>query len=460
MKRVFGVLLMLVMLTNLFTFAISAEEKSGVCGEDLTWVLDNDGTLTISGTGEMYDFDIVGPGSPITDGRHISPWDYRELVNKVVIEDGVTSVGSNAFNCLDSITEVVLPNSLRSIGDYAFAMCSSLQKISFPPSVMEFGCWAFSDTLLLKTAFANNDGGLYINDILVQVDMSYEGEFRIKDGTKSICPYAFWTSWKIESIVIPSSVEFLTGASFNSIMNLKQIIIDEDNPYYFVEDGVIFSTDKTELVYCLITKEGEYTIPDGVKVIGPEAFSYGRIDRVEIPDTVEEIGSEAFCSCNIKEIDLPDSVKTIGAEAFWGAYIRSITLPSSVKEIPDSVFHGCRQLKDVYYDGTEKEWNNIAIGEENAELLDAVIHYLKVEETEKASDTEKTTESESISEENLSVDTVVNDATPPKPDNKPKYESKQTGDPIVTLTIISALALIIGTAIFAILAVKKRTATE
>jgi len=433
MKRICIAFLILAMLANVFTFVVFAEEKTGVCGDNLTWILDDEGTLTISGTGEMYNFELVYYDMPFPEGYYTCPWDYRELVKKVVIEDGVTSIGSNAFNCLDRITEVILPDSLKSIGDFAFATCSSLQDISIPSSVDEFGEGVFADTPFLKKEFNENDGGLYINDILVQADTSREGEFLIKDGTKSISLYAFWTSYCIESLFIPESVETLSANDINSIMTLKQVVIDENNPYYTVDDGAIFSKDKTELIYYTLSKEGEYTIPGGVRVIAPKAFSYSSLDSIIFSDSVEEIG----------------------AGAFFAAAIESISISNAISVIPDRAFDGCWQLKDVYYEGTEEEWNNIAIGEENAELLDAVIHYLKVEETEKASDTEKTTESESISEENLSVDTVVNDATPPKPDNKPKYESKQTGDPIVTLNIISALAFIIGTITFAIFIAKK-----
>ena len=73
-----------------FPHAVSAE-TSGVCGDNLTWTLDDEGTLTISGTGEMYDFTAYYIGSSSN-----APWHDR-LVKKVVISDGVASIGINAF---------------------------------------------------------------------------------------------------------------------------------------------------------------------------------------------------------------------------------------------------------------------------------------------------------------------------------------------------------------------------
>ena len=435
MKRVCVTLLILVMVANMFVFTTYAEEKSGVCGENLTWILDNDGTLTISGSGDMYNFDIPGLDSPIIDGYYISPWNYRELVKKVVIEDGVTSIGCNAFSYLNRISEVVLPDSLKSIGDYAFEWCSALLDIKIPSGVDTFGCRVFYGTPFLQKEFDLNNGGLYINDILVEADTSTKGDFVIKEGTKSISQYAFyWASRDIDTLVIPESIETISASAINSIMRLKQIILDENNPHYALEDGVLFNKDKTELIYCTVCKEGEYTIPEGVKIIAPEAFSYSDLNSIIISDSVEEIGVYAFLA----------------------SAIESITISNRVNEIPDGTFDGCWQLTDVYYDGTETEWKNVIVGEENDELLNANIHYLRIEEADETVETEKPTAAEDLTE-SISSDSSVKEETAQVSVDKPENENKQTGDPIGTLYLISTVVLVTGTVAFVIfVATKKR----
>ena len=121
---------------DVFTVSVSAEEEkptSGKCGENLTWEF-KDGTLTISGTGEMNDFPAA-PFSEILQGKKIV---------KVVIEKGVTSIGYNAFrNCKD-LTEVEIPDTVKSIGDCAFIYSEKLTEIKIPYSVTSIELYSFS----------------------------------------------------------------------------------------------------------------------------------------------------------------------------------------------------------------------------------------------------------------------------------------------------------------------------
>ena len=103
--------------------------------DNLTWTLDADGTLTISGTGAMKDYDYDNNLSPVYNNSN---------VKKVVIEDGVTSIGNWAFESCNSLTSITIPNSVTSIGDYAFHSCSGLTSITIPDGVTSIGSHAFS----------------------------------------------------------------------------------------------------------------------------------------------------------------------------------------------------------------------------------------------------------------------------------------------------------------------------
>ena len=105
---------------------------SGRCGDSITWTLDDSGNLTLSGSGEMWDY--VYNDSPFKDSG----------IKTVTIEDGITSIGDCAFYGCSGLTELTLPNSVTSIGDRAFAYCSGLTELTLPNSVTSIGDRAFA----------------------------------------------------------------------------------------------------------------------------------------------------------------------------------------------------------------------------------------------------------------------------------------------------------------------------
>ena len=107
---------------------------SGTCGDDLTWVLTQDGTLTISGTGEMGECPGIGA----------APWyKNRENIVNAVVTSGVTSIGNAAFYGCSSLTSITIPEGVTSIGWGAFSGCSSLTSVRIPDGVTSIGSGAF-----------------------------------------------------------------------------------------------------------------------------------------------------------------------------------------------------------------------------------------------------------------------------------------------------------------------------
>ena len=132
-SRLMAVLLVLMLLAGAFPVALAAE--SGTCGADLSWSFD-EGTLTITGSGDMTDF----PESTM------SPWYHlREEILKISLPEGLTSVGSLAFYECKKLTAVVIPNSVTRIGDYAFANCTGIELLNLGSGVENIGECAFSD---------------------------------------------------------------------------------------------------------------------------------------------------------------------------------------------------------------------------------------------------------------------------------------------------------------------------
>ena len=131
MKQIYILLIALLM-------GLSAKaESSGTCGPNLKWHLTDDGVLTISGKGEMYDY---------LDSNDSAPWRYSG-VKRIIIGDSVTTIGNSAFNSCSSLTSVTIPNSVTAIGWSAFSGCSSLTSVTIPNSVTTIGKSTFSDCI-------------------------------------------------------------------------------------------------------------------------------------------------------------------------------------------------------------------------------------------------------------------------------------------------------------------------
>ena len=271
----------------------------------LTWKLYEDGTLNISGTGAMknYDYYYNNP-SPATQ--------KKDSVKKVVIEDGVTSVGDYAFYNCSSLTSITIPKNVTSIGNSVFENCSSLTDITIPDSVTSIGDSAFSMCIRLTS-------------------------ITIPDSVTSIGEWAFHSSG-LTSITLPSSVTNIGKSVFNNCMELTSITIPES----------VTNIEDSAFAGCLGLTS--ITIPNSVTSIGDRAFiNCNGLTSITIPDSVTIMGESVFYNCSsLTDITIPDSVTSIGNSAFYKcSSLTSITIPDSVTIMGESVFKGCSSLTDI-----------------------------------------------------------------------------------------------------------------
>ena len=412
--------------------------NNGKCGDNVSWSYDSTtNTLTISGTGAMYDFEDSSE----------APWNvYCEKFLTVKIESGVTTIGSWAFSNCRSLTSVTIPNSLTTIGNLAFCNCISLTSVEIPDSVITIGGSAFDGCISLTSIdvasgnlnYSSENGVLFDKNksTLIQYPVGNQRtEYTIPNSVKTIRYSAFSHCSSLISVTIPNSVTTIGYLAFDHCTGLMSINIP--NGVTRIEDATFQSCSSLTSVeipdsvttiggwafsncdsltsvtipnsvttigdwafsHCSgltsltipdsVTTFGEFAfyycsgltsveIPDSVTIIGERVFGYcSSLTNVTIPNSVTTIGEGAFCDCSsLISIEIPDSVTTIESFSFDHCRsLTSVTIPNSVTTIGEYAFSGCSSLKDVYYSGSEEQWKNISIASDNYELLNAAIHY-------------------------------------------------------------------------------------
>ncbi len=336
---------------------------SGVCGDGVTYVYQNH-TLTISGSGTIDS----------TPGR------ITTVVTSVIINQGVTGIGSGVFYGYANLTSVTIPDSVTNIDDHAFYRCSSLANVTLPNSITYIGESAFgsctgltgivipgSVTHIDRYAF---DGCTHLTSVTIPDSITYidDGTFRRCSGLASItipnsitrigCE-AFGDCSGLTSIVIPNSVTYIDNHAFDGCTRITSITIPDSvtrigewafsgcsgltsitisNPVAVIDDyvfegcpaGMVIhgwdpSTTKTYanakgLAFAAITAvmdTPDFTLPAQLTTIEAEAFSGIRASVVYIPDTVTSLGSKAFADCTyLTQIRIPDSITTIPSDVF------------------------------------------------------------------------------------------------------------------------------------------------
>ncbi len=253
-------------------------------------------------------------------------WDNSQAYLFEIDENGVlTGVkgeylidGSSACVYVDGaeVTELVLPKGITAIGSEAFIRCS-ITSITIPNGVTSIGDLAFYNCVALTT-------------------------ITLPDSVTSIGDNAFGNCSRLTTITLPDSVTSIGSSAF-------------------YQSGL-----------------ASITIPDSVTSIGDSTFYGCMLTSIEIPNGVTSIGMEAFSRCEyLTTITLPDSVTSIGERAFVGCGLTSITIPTGITAIPCAAFGGV-PLTDVYYKGTQAQWEAITIDntyEGNACFSTAIIHY-------------------------------------------------------------------------------------
>ena len=316
-KTILALLTALILIFLCLSAALpAAAETSGSCGEGLTWTLEG-GVLTVSGNGEMEDYT-----------QKLSPWyDSRAEITRIVLENGVTSIGEKAFVWCEGPESLVIPDSVTKLGFEAFYGCTGLRSLTVGKGLKYIGSFAFGWC-----------------EELCEITVSQENPTFHSAGN---------------CLIDTAAKELVVGC--------KTSVIPDDGSVTLIGDASFEGSGITSVV-----------IPDSVTKIDHLAFfDCVKLKDVTIGKNVTSIGWNAFCACEeLTGVVIPDGVTEIANWTFYGcSKLKSATIPGSVSKIGANAFLGCLGLTDVYFAGSEEAWRSVSIGELNESLYRAAVHF-------------------------------------------------------------------------------------
>ncbi|MBP3361440.1 MAG: leucine-rich repeat domain-containing protein [Clostridia bacterium] len=245
-----------------------------------------------------------------------------------------------------------MPDSVTCIGESAFAFCDSLTNIT-------------ADAL--NQTYSSENGVLFDKNktTLICYPVGKGGEYIIPNSVTCIGDYVFRRCSSLTSVTIPNSVTSIGDGAFYKCSRLTSVTIP--NSVTSIGEAAFYECSSLTSV----------TVPDGVTSISWAAFyECSSLTSVTIPVSVTSIDTCAFEGCSsLTSVTIPNNVTSIGDGAFEGcSSLTSVTIPNSVTSIGDDAFYKCSRLTDVYYSGTEEQWNSITMGY-NEYLTNVTIHY-------------------------------------------------------------------------------------
>lgn len=309
MKKALSLFLSVVMLFSMtagIDFSAYATSYSGKCGDSATWSYDSSAKeLTISGSGEMYDYYTTWDSDALIY-RDPAPWDaYKKTILSVRIGDSITRIGKSNFMWCENLKNVVFGNNIDTIGKNAFYACKNLESISLPNNLRIIENCAF---------MFNNLKSVYIPSKVEQIGFS-----------------AFSGNYKLSEAVFPSdtNIKMLGSKIFDSTS--MEYNVDEYGgkylgPYLFKFEGT------TEDI-------GTYNVKEGTIGIASLAFNEDyRLNGAGDSNSVKYI----------KRVNLPNTLKYIGYAAFYYCpNLNNVVFPESVENIWEAPFYDCDSLTNV-----------------------------------------------------------------------------------------------------------------
>ncbi len=370
---------------------------SGYCGDtaegdpqNIYWELSDDGVLTVTGTGkiapEAFNYDLRIKKVIISDGiTNIPKLCFNRCYNLsgVTMGDDVVTIADNAFFCCEALVDLDFSDSLKTIESGAFAACTALTTINLPDSLEEIGSQAFWNcesltTVKLPDSVTTVEDGAFglcekltsftlgagvtdissntfgLSDLLSVINVSeanpkyasYDGILYNKEKTELVIVPPSVSG----EITIPATVEILTTGAVSACKNLTGINVENGNKKFRSVDGIVYSANGKNVIFCPRGRSGAVELADGAEYIESGAFANcDNITEIRFSNSVTTVATRAFGDCDgLEKIDFSDSLVRIGDQAFDSCdSLRSITLPDSLTTIENFAFGQCSRLETV-----------------------------------------------------------------------------------------------------------------
>lgn len=387
----------------------AAEIRFNECVMELVTI--EDGVMTIRGNGPMVWY------------GEFPPWaDLLEPVRKIVICEGVTSIKKNAFSSYTKTEEIELPSTLRSIEDHALYSCQYLKKLELPDGIEKIGKEVIRgvhlDELVIPGSVRELGVGAFTENYIDQIF--------IEEGVESVPERCFEYSVCLYSLSLPKSLKHIGANAFYDAYPLehsdysvrgvmyagdandfKSLTIEPEGNEYLLAADVFYGCHNIYDAFAQMIEgciNEDFTVPDSdanekAQLLKSVYYSYTKEDRDRLSDQAKVdidyicrqlegeldnyhfVEDEGACidaetdgkviaadkyaeNKTINSVYVPDGVETIGAHAFSGCiWLYDVSLPASLRHIDASAFDGCYNLSNVFFRGSEEEWNKVDIDE-------------------------------------------------------------------------------------------------
>ncbi len=315
--------------------------------DTIEWQLDETGTLTIRGTGEMPDFSCSTYRIKSADRSFIpydtdklAPW-YNagyEQIEHIVVEEGITRISELAFIGCSNAVSASIPASVTTISNNAFKCCFSMQEVSFAENIQ-------LDYLGMEAFGYNYD--------LTEIDLPES----LTEMSGTTFDYSGLTC-----LYIPENLTTINPQLFSHMKNVTEFTVDPDNPAYSSLDGVLYNKNRTILYrYPAAREQDAFFTPDSVQFVEGAAFAYTTgVETVYFSDNVLGFASNLFMySKSASLVRFPEALYSLPNQCFVACMsLRTLLLPVLLQNAQKG-FLETEQL-DVYYARTQEELAQIA----------------------------------------------------------------------------------------------------